>query len=82
MSSIFHGTSQIEKKAMDNKLIAVILLAIGSIIVGQHSIVLLGGIYILFWAYRYWPNNKAKAVAKEDESPPEEEPMEMNAERQ
>ena len=66
---------------MDNKLIAVILLAIGSIIVGSHSLILLGGIYVLFWAYRYWPNNKAGVIAREDESPPEEEPIEANAPR-
>lgn len=57
---------------MDNKLIAVILLAIGSIIVGSHSLILLGGIYILFWAYRYWPNNKAKATTPRKKGPPEE----------
>lgn len=58
---------------MENKLIAIILLAIGSILIGQHSIVEMIGAWVLFWAFLFWIKslirNWIKTILLEKEEP-------------
>ena len=63
---------------MDNKLTAIILLIIGSLLVGQDSIIVMVGMWVMFWAYRFWTSKQTTINV----TVPEDEPMEMDAERQ